>query len=114
MRWLTSTLVVIGAAALVGFAGAAQASATIDLIWIDTTDPACIDAARRDCPRFGATISSVAATDNITLAVIVTAGPKGLQGASVGVDYRNIGQGADHHRVHAVPAPDLDRHHRVE
>jgi hypothetical protein len=89
MRWLTLTLVVTGAAALVGFAGAAQASATIDLVWIDTTDPACIDAARRDCPQLGTEISSVAATDNITLAVIVTAGPKGIQAASVGVDYRD-------------------------
>jgi len=76
-------------AALVGFADGARASATIDLIWIDTTDPACLDAARRNCPRLGAAISSVRVTDNITLAVIVTAGPKGVQDLSVSVDYRD-------------------------
>jgi hypothetical protein len=73
--------------ALVGFADAANASATLDLIWIDKTDSACIDADRRDCPQLGTTISSVAVTDNITLAVILTAGPNGSMGASVSVNY---------------------------
>ena len=73
--------------ALVGFAGAAGASATVDLIWIDTTVTACIDDGRRDCPQLGATISSVAVTDNITLAVILTAGPNGSMGAGVSVNY---------------------------
>jgi hypothetical protein len=73
--------------AFAGFAGAAYASATVDLIWIDKTDSACIDADRRDCPRLGATISSVAVIDNITLAVILTAGPNGSLGASVSVNY---------------------------
>jgi len=50
--------------------GAANASATIDLIWVDMTDTACTDAGRRDCPRLGSTISSVAVTDSITLGVI--------------------------------------------
>jgi hypothetical protein len=75
--------------ALVGFAGAADASATVDLIWIDKTDTACTDDGRRDCPRIGADISSVALGDNITLAVILTAGPGGSIGAGVSVDYGN-------------------------
>jgi hypothetical protein len=78
------------AAALVGFAGAANASATIDLIWIDVSDTACTDAARRDCPRLGEWIDSVVESDNITLAVILTAGPGGSMGASVSVEYFNI------------------------
>ena len=58
--------------ALVGFAGAANASATIDLIWADTgTD----------------TISGVNTSSAITLQVILTAGPNGSQGAVVSVDY---------------------------
>jgi hypothetical protein len=75
--------------ALVGFAGAANASATVDLIWIDTTDTACTDANRRDCPQLGSSISSVAVSDNITLLVMITAGPGGLIGAAVSVDYGN-------------------------
>ena len=59
-------------AALVGFAGAANASATIDLIWADTgTD----------------TITNVNSSSFITLQVILTAGPNGSIGAGVGVDY---------------------------
>jgi hypothetical protein len=73
--------------ALVGFAGAANASATVDLIWIDTTDTACIDDDRRDCPQLGTTLSSVLVSDNITLGVILTAGPGGIAFAGVGVDY---------------------------
>ncbi len=58
--------------ALVGFAGAANASATIDLIWADTgTD----------------TITNVNSSSAITLQVILTAGPNGSQGAVVSVDY---------------------------
>jgi len=73
--------------ALVGFAGTANASATVDLIWIDKTDTACIDDGRRDCPRLGTTLSSVAVSDRITLAVILTAGPNGLWGGGVSVNY---------------------------
>jgi len=59
-------------AALVGFVGAANASATIDLIWADTgTD----------------TITNVNTSSAITLQVILTAGPNGSQGAVVSVDY---------------------------
>jgi hypothetical protein len=93
MRWLTSTLVVTGALALVGFAGAAQASATVDLIWIDVSNvdtngnPICLRLAERNCPRLGTTLSSAAVTDIITLGVIITAGPYGLQGAGVSVNY---------------------------
>ncbi len=42
--------------AIVGFAGAADASATIDLIWIDLSvtnaagDPICLEPANRNCP----------------------------------------------------------------
>jgi hypothetical protein len=78
-----------GAVALAGFAGAANASATVDLIWIDNTDTACTDDGRRDCPRLGTTISSVAVTDNITLGVIITAGPGGVAGGGVSVNYED-------------------------
>ena len=81
------------AVALLGFAGAANASATVDLIWIDvsTTTTAgaviCLRPAKRNCPRLGTTLTSVAATDNIALAMILTAGPLGSIGGSVSVDY---------------------------
>ncbi len=80
--------------ALAGFAGAANASATVDLLWIDATaitggDFSCLAPINRDCPIIGTTISSVAVTDSITLGIIITAGPNGLQGAGVGVDYND-------------------------
>ena len=59
-------------AALVGFAGAANASATIDLIWADTGMNE---------------ISGVNTSSAITLQVILTAGPNGSVGAGVSVDY---------------------------
>ncbi|MCH7644931.1 MAG: thrombospondin type 3 repeat-containing protein [Myxococcales bacterium] len=58
--------------ALVGFAGAANASATIDLIWADTGTNQ---------------ISNVNTSSAITLQVILTAGPNGSAGAAVSVDY---------------------------
>ena len=58
--------------ALVGFAGAANASATIDLIWADTGTNQ---------------ITNVNTSSAITLQVILTAGPNGSQGAVVSVDY---------------------------
>ncbi len=79
--------------ALLGFAGVAQASATIDLIWIDVTNvdsdgnSICLQPANRDCPRLGTTIGSLAVTDNITLGVIITAGPQGIIAAGVSVNY---------------------------
>jgi len=73
--------------ALVGFAGAANASATVDLIWIDVSDTACTDDGRRDCPRLGTAVSAVDVGDDITLAVILTAGRNGSWGAGVSVDY---------------------------
>jgi hypothetical protein len=81
------------AVALLGFAGAANASATVDLIWIDVSVTAtngsviCLRPAKRNCPQLGTTLSSVAVTDNITLAVILTAGPNGTLGGGVSVDY---------------------------
>jgi hypothetical protein len=87
------------AVALLGFAGAANASATVDLVWIDVsvTNTAgktiCLLAKQRNCPvdprsiNAGASISSLAVTDNITLAVILTAGPNGAAGGGVSVDY---------------------------
>jgi hypothetical protein len=90
--WMTT---LSSALALVGFAGTAQASATIDLIWIDVSDvdgdgnPICLRLAERNCPRLGTMLSSVAVTDNITLGVIITAGRGGLLGAGVSVDYRD-------------------------
>ncbi len=85
-----------GVVALVGLAGAAHASATIDLIWIDVTDvdsngnPICLRGSQRNCPQLGTTLSNVAVTDTITLGVIVVAGPAGLVGAGVSVDYSNL------------------------
>ena len=79
--------------ALAGFAGAANASATVDLIWIDISttntagNPICLQARNRDCPQFGTTLSSVAVTDSITLGVIITAGPDGIKGAGVSVNF---------------------------
>ena len=61
-----------GVVALVGFAGAANASATIDLIWADTGTNQ---------------ISNVNTSSAITLSVILTAGPNGSAGAGVSVDY---------------------------
>jgi hypothetical protein len=62
-------------AALVGFAGAANASATIDLIWADTgTD----------------WITAQSSSSVVTLQVILTAGPNGSQGAGVSVDYSGV------------------------
>ena len=64
--------VAVGSAvALVGFAGAANATATIDLIWANGSD----------------TISGVDTSQTITLSVILTAGPAGSTGAGVSVDY---------------------------
>jgi hypothetical protein len=82
-----ATVAISSVLALVGMAGVAHASATIDLIWIDKTDPACTDASRRDCPQLGDVLSSVANSDQIGLAVLATAGPGGLLGAGVSVDY---------------------------
>jgi hypothetical protein len=85
--------------ALVGFAGAANASATVDLMWIDVTvtnamgNTICLGAANRNCPPdsrssdSGVTVSSVATTSDITLAVILTAGPIGSWGGGVSVNY---------------------------
>ncbi len=79
--------------AFAGFAGAANASATVDLIWIDISNvdtngnPICLRPANRDCPQLGTTLSSVAVSDNITLGVIITAGAGGFGGGGVSVNY---------------------------
>jgi hypothetical protein len=79
--------------ALAGFAGTANASATVDLIWIDVStvdtagNPICLKAAKRNCPQLGSTITSVASSDSIALLVQFTAGPGGLVGGGVSVDY---------------------------
>jgi hypothetical protein len=75
MQRLTSIFTTTGAvltAALVGYASAANASATIDLIWAYTGTNE---------------ISSAITSSNISLQVILTAGPNGSQGAAVSVDY---------------------------
>jgi len=83
--------------ALAGFAGTANASATIDLVWIDISTTAtsgaviCLRAAKRNCPELGTTISSVASSDTIALLVKTEAGPKGLLGAAVSVDISEMG-----------------------
>ena len=72
MRLSEFAAAVGSAVALVGFAGAANASATIDLIWADTgTDR----------------ITNVNTSSAITLQVILTGGPNGSRGARVSVDY---------------------------
>ena len=60
---------------LVGFADVVRASATIDLIWADTGND---------------TIYSARSSSEITLQVILTAGPAGSQGAGVSVDYGSV------------------------
>jgi hypothetical protein len=60
--------------ALVGFAGAANASATIDLIW----------------PATGTNTIPAFASSAVTLQVILTAGPAGSAGAGVSVDYSGV------------------------
>jgi hypothetical protein len=61
-----------GLVALAGFAGSANASATIDLIWAATgTD----------------TITGVTTSSNIVLNVVLTAGANGSAGGGVSVDY---------------------------
>jgi hypothetical protein len=93
--------------ALAGFAGTANASATVDLIWIDITNTTgsglvlCLrnDISRmgvhrtRNCPddprssNGGHTISSVNTSNDITLGVVLTAGANGSIGAGVSVNY---------------------------
>ena len=64
-----------GLIALVGLAGTATASATIDLIWQGSgTD----------------TISGLAISDSITLDIVITAGPLGSNGGSVSIDYSAV------------------------
>jgi hypothetical protein len=62
------------AVALAGFAGAANASATIDLIWANGTN----------------TIRDVGTSSTLTLSVILTAGPLGSAGAGVSADYSAV------------------------
>ncbi len=70
--WLVGTIGSL--VALVGFAGWADASATVDLIWAQTgTD----------------TISSVASSDTITLGVFVTAGAAGVRSPISGTSIFN-------------------------
>jgi hypothetical protein len=67
--------VVGGLIALVGLAGTANASATVDLIWQSTgTD----------------TISGLSTSDTITMDVVITAGALGSNGGSVSIDYSGV------------------------
>ncbi|MBW2579220.1 MAG: hypothetical protein JRE38_14320, partial [Deltaproteobacteria bacterium] len=78
MRRLSSVFVVTGAvlaAVLGGGAGAANASATIDLIWADTGTNE---------------MSNLELSAAITLQVILTTGPNGSQGAGISVDYSSV------------------------
>ena len=68
---------VSSAVALVGFAGAANASATIDLIWADT-----------GTNQIGGFTNPLAQSASITLQVILRGSPAGAMGAGVSVDYR--------------------------
>jgi len=64
-----------GLIALVGLAGTANASATVDLIWQNSgTD----------------TTSGLAISDSITLDVVITAGLLGSNGGSVSIDYTAV------------------------
>lgn len=60
-----------GLIALVGLAGTANASATVELIWQGDDN----------------TISGLTVSDSITLDVVITAGPLGSNGGSVSIDY---------------------------
>ena len=79
----------VSLALLVGFAGAANASATVDLIWIDITDvdtngnPFCLRPLQRNCPQLGTTLIGGVASNTVTLGVIITAGAGGVIGAGV-------------------------------
>ena len=64
-----------GLIALVGLAGTANASATVDLIWQSTGT---------------GTISGLAISDSITLDVVITAGPNGSNGGSLSIDYSAV------------------------
>jgi hypothetical protein len=64
-----------GLIALVGLAGTANASATIDLIWQGSATD---------------TISGLAISDSITMDVVLTAGPLGSNGGSVSIDYSAV------------------------
>jgi hypothetical protein len=64
--------------ALVGFAGAANASATIDLIWAGTDPPT---------NQIGGFNDPLAPSANITLQVILHGSPAGALGSGVSVDY---------------------------
>jgi hypothetical protein len=76
MRLTVLTAAAMGSVvALVGFAGAANASATIDLIWPDTGTNE---------------ISDLVLPTTVTLNVILTAGPNGSRGAGVSVDNSTV------------------------
>ncbi len=88
--------------ALAGFAGVASASATVDLVWINVSTTStsgaviCLRAAKRNCPVLGSNLghtstSTVAVSDSITLAVILTPGANDSIGAGVSVDYGIVG-----------------------
>jgi hypothetical protein len=61
--------------ALAGFAGSANASATIDLLWVGTGTN---------------TITGVAVSSSITLNVVITAGANGTMGGGVSIDYTSM------------------------
>jgi hypothetical protein len=66
---------VVSAVALVGFAGTASASATIDLFWTaNGTD----------------TIADLTSSSSVQLSVVLTSGDAGSQGAGVSVDYSGV------------------------
>jgi len=67
--------IVSGLVALVGLAGNASASATVDLIWQGSGT---------------STTSGLAISDVITLDVMLTAGPNGSNGGSLSVDYSAV------------------------
>ena len=67
---------VVGVLALAGFAGTAHPSATIDLIWKDTGTNEIGDDVDQE----------------LQLNVILTAGPRGSEGAAVSVDFSEIGK----------------------
>ncbi|MGE4606470.1 MAG: PEP-CTERM sorting domain-containing protein [Myxococcota bacterium] len=63
--------VLAGLVAIIGIAGSAHASATLDLIW----------------PNSGTSVTSLAVSSNVTLNVVLTAGPMGLRAAAITLDY---------------------------
>jgi len=88
---------VVSAAALVGFAGVANASATVDLFWGTNGTP----------PDGTTEIDMLNTSDLATAQVILTAGPLGSLGGGVSVVYSGVSGALDVVDYRSTPAPPL-------